>query len=113
MMNPTLRHELQTPTVAFSTVGVIMFILHALKRGRAAGLLAHATLILASGGLAIALWEETKRKEQEWGWVGLARSLRKPSSHFWRGFLTHLPQFLIASYLTYRWWARNPRTEEN
>lgn len=105
-MGTTLRHELQTPTFAFTLAGIAMFVAYHLSHKQGVGLLSHALLMLASGGLAIALWDEVKRKEQEWGWRGLATALRRPSPHFWHGFLSHLPQFVLATYLTYRWWKR-------
>lgn len=61
-------------------------------------------MLMASGGVAMALASEVRDKKQEWGWVGLYRSLKRPSKQFYVGLFSHLPQLVISLMLATRWW---------
>lgn len=88
-----------------------MLMLYWRREWRPAGLAAFLLLGLAGGGVAMTLGAEVERKQQKWGWLGLMKALRRPSKEFWRGFLGHLPQFLLAVYLAYSWWRRETPQE--
>ena len=102
MLVTFLKHLLQTPTLAFTSMGSLALIATLLFHVRHADVVATVFLGAAGGGVAIALYEETRRHGYEWGWTGLIQSLRRPSRWFIAGLLGHLPQLLVALYLLFR-----------
>lgn len=111
ILNPAVKHLLQTPTFLFTLLGAIATAL-SFHRVKYMDSVAPTMLMLAGGGVAIALWSETQRKNQRWGWAGLARALAPPSRTFWLGFIGHLPQLLAAVFLLHLW-RTNGDTDNN
>ena len=106
-MNPRLRHSIQTPTVGLTAIGLTALGLHIIHDVDDADLIAFVALGLVSGGVAMALGAEVERHGEEWGWRGLARSLRRPSRIFWIHLFAHLPQLLIVSAIALHWRRRS------
>ena len=97
------RHELQTPTAALTAVGYAALAVYAARRLPGADWAAFVCLAAAAGGVAMALGAEVQRKDEEWGWRGLCRALRRPSRTFVVAFLAHLPQLVTAAWLAFNW----------
>lgn len=108
-MDPRLIYQLQTPTVALSTLGCLALVAYLMRRVQGADLVAFACLGLASGGVAMALGNEVQRKGERWGWRGLYRSLRRPSKAFIVACASHLPQLLVAAWISFYWRKGKPR----
>ncbi|KKN68932.1 hypothetical protein LCGC14_0445890 [marine sediment metagenome] len=107
---PTLKHELQTPSFAFSLLGVLSLVASVVFERRRLEVPAFCLLGAAGvGGVAIALWTVVERKNEEWGWRGLYRALRHPDRYFWEGFWMHVPQFLMAIAIALVWRRRGMR----
>ena len=110
MTRATVRHMLQTPTFALTSAGSLALAARLLRWHRGlAETLAFAFFLGAAGGLAIALWVETERKGQRWGWRGLYRALRRPSREFLFSVAAHAPQLVLALALVAGWRRRNPQ----
>ena len=97
------RHELQTPTVALTTLGYLALAIYATRRLPGADWAAFVCLGMSAGGVAMALGSEVQRKGEEWGWRGLYRALRRPSRTFVVAFISHTPQLITAAWLAYHW----------
>ena len=115
MKNPlTWKHELQTPSFAFSALGILLLIVSVVFKRRQLEVPAFCLLGTAgAGGVAIALWTVVERKKETWGWCGLYRALRHPDRYFWGGFLLHVPQALLACMLALVWRRRGIRRQED
>ncbi len=98
----TFKHEIQTPTMAFSTLGFLALFLSwaGVKR---ADLVAFILLGMAGGGVGMALGGEVKAQDREWGWKGIYKSLRHPSKEFVVAFFSHLPQLIISALIALKW----------
>lgn len=108
-MNPQIKHQAQTPTMALSAIGYAALTAYALRRLPGSDWVAFVCLGMSAGGVAMALGGEVARKNEEWGWRGLYRSLRKPSRTFVIAFTTHLPQLITCCIMAYRWRKRSYR----
>ena len=98
----TFKHEVQTPTAAFSTLGFLALFL-SWAGVRRADLAAFILLGLAGGGVGMALGGEVRAQGETWGWRGLARALRHPSKNFLVAFVTHTPQLTVAALIALKW----------
>lgn len=103
----SFRHEMQTPTMLFSTLGFASLLLFALTNNKYSILLSYIMLNLAGGGVAMAMASEVRDKKQEWGWKGLWVSKRNLSKLFFVGFWGHIFQFIIAHTIAIYWWKEN------
>ena len=95
--------SLQTPTFALSLLGAITLWASLVFKKSALEVPAFLLLSAAGAGVAIAFWTQVERCGEDWGWRGLARSLRRPDRHFWAGFFTHVPQFAAAGAIALAW----------
>lgn len=103
-----LKHVLQTPTLAFTSLGTVSAILAFVFKLRMFEIPAFLLLGAAGGGVAIAFWSLVElHRGETWGWRGLFRSLQKPTPKFLLGFFGHLPQFLAAVAIALVWWKRS------
>ncbi len=98
----TFKHEIQTPTMAFSTLGFLALFL-SWAGVRQADLVAFILLGMAGGGVGMALGGEVKAQGREWGWKGIYKSLRHPSKEFVVAFFSHLPQLIISALIALKW----------
>ena len=98
----TFKHEAQTPTVAFSTLGFLALFL-SWAGMRRADLVAFILLGMAGGGVGMALGGEVRSQNREWGWKGIYKSLRHPSKEFVVAFFSHLPQLIISALIALKW----------
>jgi len=98
----TFKHEAQTPTATFSTLGFLALFLSwaGVKR---ADLAAFILLGMAGGGGGMALGGEVRSQNREWGWKGIYKSLRHPSKEFVVAFFSHLPQLIISALIALKW----------
>ena len=102
MMEAQVRHLMQTPSFALTIVGYLALALPP-TGSRKTSVLAFIMLSLAGAGTVIALQGEVRDKQLEWGWMGIAKALRRPSKRFLISFTTHLPQFITAMFLALSW----------
>ena len=65
---------------------------------------------LAGAGTIIALQGEVRDKGLEWGWMGIAKALRRPSKRFLISFSTHLPQLITCAAIALNWRKRSVNT---
>ena len=98
-----LRHYFQTPTFALSLLGATTLWASLAFKKPALETPAFFLLSAAGAGVAIAFWTQVERRGENWGWRGVARSLRRPDRHFWVGFLTHVPQLVAAGAIVLAW----------
>ena len=99
-----VKHQLQTPSAGFTALGLIALL--GSRRVKNADVVAFLALLLAGTGTSLALASEVRDRGQEWGWRGLVRCMRHPSRKFWRAFISHFGQLLIALLIAFRWWRR-------
>lgn len=105
----SVRHLMQTPTLAFTSSGILCAVLWFFKVSYA-DLAAFIFFVLAGAGTAMALGSEVRRKRQTWGWMGLFKAIRdKPSKFFISGFFGHLPQLLVAFVIALIWRRKSRR----
>lgn len=102
MMEAQFKHLTQTPSFALTIVGYLALALST-SRTKEASAVAFISLGLAGAGTVIALQGEVRDKQLEWGWMGIAKALRRPSKRFLISFSTHLPQLLTAVLLALSW----------
>lgn len=108
---PSLRHMMQTPTVAFTSSGVLCTILWVFKVPYA-DIAAFLFFLLAGGGVAMALGAEVTRKGFTWGWKGLLGAIfRQPSIFMVIGVLGHMLQLAAAISIAMIWRQRRRRKE--
>jgi len=105
----SISHLMQTPTLAFTSSGILCLVLWFFKVPFA-DLAAFIFFVLAGAGTAMALGSEVRRKQQTWGWMGLFKAIRdKPSKFFVTGFFGHLPQLLAAFAIALIWRRKSRR----
>ena len=115
MMEAQLRHLTQTPSFALTIAGYLALALHSAGVTRTDAI-AFITLGLAGAGTVIALQGEVRDKQLEWGWMGIAKALRRPSKRFLISFSTHLPQLMTAASIALSWrgyWKRIQKSTES
>lgn len=99
----TFKHVVQTPTLAFTSSGILCVVLWVFKVPFA-DIAAFVFFLLAGGGVAMALGSEVRRKGFEWGWKGLLGAIfRKPSKELKAGILGHLVQLFAAIMIAVLW----------
>ena len=98
----TFKHEAQTPTATFSTLGFLALFL-SWAGVRHTDLAAFILLGMAGGGVGMALGGEVRSQNREWGWKGIYKSLRHPSKEFVVAFFSHLPQLIISAAIALKW----------
>jgi hypothetical protein len=103
-----LRHELKTPTFALTTLGILGLCLSWCGI-RAGQWIAFVSFFFAAAGIPMALGSEVKAKGEQWEWMGIYRSLRRPRPYFWWAFFSHLPQLLVSLWLAYTWFNKEDR----
>jgi len=97
-------HELQTPTIAFTTLGILSIIGWLITHHKIFELFTFLFMLLAGGGVGIALDYEVRMKDSIWGWHGIYRSLQRPSQKFYYSFFGHFFQLAIAIGIGLFWW---------
>lgn len=109
----TLTHLIQTPTVAFTSSGVLCVILWGF-RVPYADVAAFLFFLLAGGGVAMALGNEVTRKGFKWGWKGVIGAIfRRPSTELVVGVVGHIVQLLAALSIALIWRHRKKGDEED
>ena len=106
MMEAQVRHLMQTPSFALTIVGYLALAL-SITGTKGASVTAFLALGLAGSGTIIALQGEVRDKGLEWGWMGIAKALRRPSKRFLISFTTHLPQLITAIAIALNWRKRD------
>lgn len=105
----TLVHLIQTPTVAFTSSGVLCSVLWFLKVPYA-DIAAFLFFLLAGGGVAMALGNEVTRKGFNWGWKGVLGAIfHRPSHELLVGVAGHILQLLAALSIALVWRYRRGR----
>ena len=112
MMEAQVRHLMQTPSFALTIAGYLALALHVAQLRRM-DTVAFITLGLAGAGTVIALQGEIRDKQLEWGWMGIAKALRRPSKRFLISFSTHLPQLLTAMAIALGWRDSREKARKN
>jgi hypothetical protein len=102
MMEAQFRHLTQTPSFALTIAGYLALAL-SMSGTKGASVVAFICLALAGAGAIIAVQGEVRDKGLEWGWIGIAKALRRPSKRFLISFTTHLPQLLTAGAMALSW----------
>ena len=105
----TFGHLVQTPTVAFTSTGVLCVVLW-LLRVPYADVAAFLFFLMAGGGVAMALGSEVRRKGFTWGWKGVLGAIfRRPSHELLVGIAGHILQLGAALAIALIWRHRRGR----
>ncbi len=97
------RHLTQTPSFALTIAGYLALALSLTKSRSKTDVAAFILLGLAGAGTILALQGEVRDKRLEWGWLGIAKALRRPSKRFLISFTTHLPQLMTSAAIALNW----------